>query len=258
MTLILPGTQGQRQRAASPYLFDFRSADGTLETRTGQLGVLTAHASNVGSVTGLNGAAFNVGRGQPRFTAINDATTRLRLQGEVDGTLNEGVTFPFGGLVQTLTIYLKLRSMYTLAGGGIASPGAGAIMLGNATSLGGYLLLGRVTAGVWRATRGKGGSLVAISATAETGSWVHPFEFLLSQNANGSVTLTIRDCSGVTRATVTSPTDASMIVLTDTWAGGVLTLCRPVVQSVISKGGEFDYEVVQVLRGIKTYADFGV
>lgn len=256
MSLLLPGVQGQRRIRASRLLFGWRAADVSLVAYTGQVGTFTSHATNRGTVAGLNNVSFLGGRGMPRFTAPFDALstiTRLRLQGDTAGTYDERVQFPFNLPVQPLTVYVKLRSLYTLATGGIASPGNFALALGSGTTTGGRLTLARSTGGVWRATRAKAvGGSVELTVT-ETGAWVHPFELLVSLNANGSITFSLRDGSGAVRALATSAADADLIVLTEAWDQSLLHFGPGAFG--VERGGEYDYESCKIAAGVKTFAE---
>lgn len=255
MSVLYPGAMPLRPRRASSLIFGWRAGDGTLDAYTGQAGTLSTHATAAGPIAGINAITVTGARKLPRFTAAFDSTTRLRLQGDVTSTYDERVTYPFPIPVQTLTVFLRLRSMYGLNAGGVVDPGNFALAIGTASTSGGRLTISRSTGGVWRARRWKddpnGGSQL-ITAT-ETGSWVSPFDFLLTLNSGGSISFQIRDGAGTTQHSSTSAADADLVLGSDSWAGGLLILGAGLFPPAgTERGIDADYETIKIARGVKT------
>jgi hypothetical protein len=229
-------------------MFGWRSSDGTLAPYTGQPLVTFSHHTTLrGTVTGINNIFVSTGRAQPRFTQQYDSTTRLRLE----STYSERVTWAFAQPVVPLTVYLKVRPLYTQGTGGTGSPGNILFAIGNDPTVGGgRMTLARISGGTWSLSRVRQGSSSVNTSGADSGTWTYPYEVLASLNVNGSVTLTIRDGGGVQRHAGTSSANANVVIATDVWNGGQIHFGGVASGDTL---GTWDYEAVKVARGVKTF-----
>lgn len=247
---LLPGAGPQRFDRASPLIFGWDAKYRSVAAYTGQNdGFQVVSATVPGNVDGQNGLSILSGRGMPRWVQAPARGNRLQLAIESSVALQDQEVVPYGynRKVMQLSIFWRVWPMW--AAGTNLGLSAWGLLLGNGTTNGGLFAIGRVN-DTWQVQRKRGA--VAISTSfVEPGATAYPIDILATLGVGGLITLSTRDALGVLRNGTTTPADPNMLILTETWAGSLLTYSPVGIGAY--PGGRWWYEKVKIAKGVLTF-----